>query len=318
MRAFITGVAGFAGSHLAAHLLSRGWEVHGLDRPGAPRANLAGLGGAHLEEADIGDAASTARAVATASPDAIFHLAAVTFVPSAERSPHAALDVNAGGTLSLLDACRLHAGAALFVLASSSEVYGRVPQEAMPITERRSPAPANVYALTKLCAEEAVRFYGRAYGLRAVVLRPFNHIGPRQGPAFVASSFARQVAEIEAGVKEPVVLVGNLDAERDFTDVRDMVRAYALAAERCAPGETYNVSTGRPLRVGRMLEILVSLSPARIEVRQDPARLRRSDTPIFYGDSAKFSAATGWKPEHPLEETLRAILDWWRGKISRT
>lgn len=315
-RALITGVAGFAGSHLAAHLLSRGWGVSGIERPGAPCANLDGIGPVRVEKADILDAAAVGRAVADVAPDAVFHLAAVTFLPSVEDSPREALDVNAGGTLVLLEACRRHAPAARFILASSSEVYGKVPPEGMPVREDRRPAPANVYAFTKLCAEEAVRFYARAHGLSAVVLRPFNHIGPRQAPSFVASSFARQVAEIEAGMKEPVVSVGNLDAERDFTDVRDMVRAYALAAERCAPGGIYNIGAGRPLRVGRMLEMLIALSSARIEVRRDPARLRKSDTPVLYGDSAKFAAATGWRPEHPIEETLRLILDWWRARVA--
>lgn len=315
-RALITGIAGFAGSHLAGHLRERGWEVAGLERPGAPVDNLAGLGGLRVEEADILDPVAVAGVVAASSPDAVFHLAAVTFVPSAEKAPREALDVNAGGTLNLLEACHRHAPAARVVVVSSSEVYGKVPPGEMPITELRAPAPANIYALSKLCAEESARCYGRTHDVPAVILRPFNHIGPRQSPVFVTSAFARQIAEIEARMKQPVIDVGNLDAERDFTDVRDTVRAYALAAEKCAPGETYNICTGRPRRIADVLGMLLALSPTRIEVRQDPARLRRSDVPVFYGDGAKFSGATDWKPEHALEETLRGILDWWRGRVS--
>ena len=315
-RALITGIAGFAGSHLAGRLCARGWEVVGLERPGVPRDNLAGIGVLRVEDADILDPGATAGAVASASPGVVFHLAAVSFVPAAEKAPRVALDVNAGGTLNVLEACRRHAPAARVVVVSSSEVYGKVPPGEMPIAELRGPAPANLYALSKLCAEEAARCYGRAHAVSAVIVRPFNHIGPRQRPAFVTSTFARQIAEIEAGRKKPVIDVGNLDAERDFTDVRDMVRAYALAAEKCAPGETYNICTGRPRRIAEVLGMLLALSSVRIEVRQDQARLRKSDTPVFYGDCAKFARATGWRPEHPIEETLREILDWWRGRVS--
>lgn len=313
-RALITGIAGFAGSHLAERLLDAGWEVAGLELPGVPRDNVAGLAGVRVEEADILDARATEGAVASAAPDVVFHLAAMSFVPAAEGAPRAALDVNAGGTLALLEACRRRAPGARVVVVSSSEIYGKVPPGGMPIGEDRAPAPANIYALSKLCAEEAARFYRRAHGTAAIILRPFNHIGPRQSPSFVSSSFARQIAEIEAGKREPVIDVGNLDAERDFTDVRDTVRAYALAAEKCAAGEAYNICSGRPRRIAELLELLLSLSTARIEVRTDPARLRKSDVPVFYGDGAKFAAATGWKAERPLEETLRDILDWWRGR----
>jgi len=315
-RALITGIAGFAGSHLAGHLCARGWEVVGLERPGVPGDNLAGIDVLRVEDADILDPGAMAGAVASASPGVVFHLAAVSFVPAAEKAPRETLDVNAGGTLNVLEACRRHAPAARVVVVSSSEVYGKVPSGEMPISELRAPAPANLYALSKLCTEEAARCYGRAYAVPAVIVRPFNHIGPRQSPAFVTSTFARQIAEIEAGRKKPVIDVGNLDAERDFTDVRDMVRAYALAAEKCAPGETYNICTGRPRRIAEVLGMLLALSSVRIEVRQDPARLRKSDIPVFYGDCTKFARATGWRSEHPLEETLREILDWWRGRVS--
>lgn len=314
-RALITGIAGFAGSHLAGHLRAAGWEVGGLELPGVPRDNLAGIDGVRVAGADILDGRAVEDAVASSAPDAVFHLAAVSFVPAAEGSPRGALDVNAGGTLVLLEACRRRAPAARVVVVSSSEVYGKVPPGGMPIAETSAPAPVNIYAFSKLCAEEAARCYRRAHGTAAVILRPFNHIGPRQAPSFVSSSFARQIAEIEAGLRGPVIDVGNLDAERDFTDVRDTVRAYALAAERCAPGEAYNVCSGRPRRIAELLEILLSLSPARIEVRVDPARLRKSDTPVFYGDGAKLALATGWGPGHPIEETLRGILDWWRGRV---
>ncbi|MCX6358156.1 MAG: GDP-mannose 4,6-dehydratase, partial [Candidatus Aureabacteria bacterium] len=221
-RAFVTGIAGFAGSHLAAHLLGEGWDVRGADLSGA----LGGLQKSDerliLDTCDLRNAEQIASLVSRAKPDIVFHLAAVSFVPAAEHAPAAAFEMNVLGTINLLEACRASVAKARVVLVSSAEVYGKVPPEEMPLRESRPPAPASIYALTKRCAEESALYYRRVHGLDIIVLRPFNHIGPRQNPNFVTSSFALQIAEIEAGQRAAALEVGNLEAARDFTDVHDM------------------------------------------------------------------------------------------------
>jgi len=315
MKALISGIAGFAGSHLAEHLLAAGWEVSGLDRRDAARGNLEAVAGAvRVTPCDIIDPREVSRAVADSGADVLFHLAAVTFVPSAESAPHAAFEVNVKGTLNILEGCASLSPRPLVILVSSAEVYGRVPVAEMPLTEESPARPANIYALTKLCAEELAHFYHRAGSIPVMVLRPFNHVGPRQSRAFAASSFAFQIAEIEAGRREPVLRVGNLDAARDFTDVRDVVRAYRLAAERCAPGSVYNICSGRHYPIRDILERLLKLARLPIEVRTDPGLLRRSEIPLFYGDSSRFRRVTGWEPAYGIDATLKNILDYWRDR----
>lgn len=312
-RALITGIAGFAGSHLAEQLIAAGWEVSGVERPGAPVENLRAV--THLltlRRCDILEASQITAVIEGLAPDVIFHLAAVTFVPSAEDAPQATFDANVKGTLNLFEACRKCAPGARVILASSAEVYGKVPPGEMPLAETRPPAPANLYALTKRCAEEIAVYYHRVHSIPAVVLRPFNHIGPRQNASFVTASFASQIAQIEAGRRKPVIEVGNLEAARDFTDVRDVVRAYRLAAEKCEPGEIYNVGSGRAYIIAEMLERLLKLSRVAIDVQRDPARLRKSEIPLLVGDCRKFRRAAGWEPAHDIDATLVAILDYWR------
>ncbi|MDD5555653.1 MAG: GDP-mannose 4,6-dehydratase [bacterium] len=315
MRAFITGIAGFAGAHLAEHLARSGWEVAGIERPGAPLDALADAGPVAVTACDILDADPLGRLLANASPDAVFHLAAVSFVPAAERAPRIALDVNVRGSQVVLEACGRVSPPPRVILVSTAEVYGKVPPEEMPLTEDRPPAPANLYAMTKRCAEEVGSYYRRVHALPVVILRPFNHIGPRQNPDFVTSSFARQIAEIEAGARPPVLEVGNIEAARDFTDVRDMVAAYRLAAERDVGGGPYNICTGTPRRIRDVLDRLLALSAVRIEVRPDPSRMRRSEIPLLSGDASRFRRATGWAPSRDLDATLRDILDAWRAAI---
>jgi len=318
-RALITGIAGFAGSHLAEELAGTGWEVTGIEKAGVSQDNLAGVAGrVRVLECDILAPRKVERIIREVRPDAVFHLAAVTFVPGAEDAPQTAVDVNVKGSFNVLEGCRREAPAARVLLISSAEVYGKASPEAMPLGEERPPAPAGVYALTKLCAEEAAFYYARAYSLACIVLRPFNHIGPRQGPAFVTSAFARQIAEIEAGKRKPVLEVGNLEAARDFTDVRDVARAYRLAAERCTAGGVFNVCSGRAYVIREILQKMLSMADADIEVRQDPARLRRSDVPLTIGDRSRLSEATGWEPENDIDRTLRDILHYWRERAERT
>lgn len=315
-KALITGVAGFAGSHLAQHLVDNGWDVTGVDRQGVPLNNLAGIMEKFtLEECDILRSTEVRNILKRGKPDVVFHLAAVSFVPSAEDAPQAAFETNVRGSLNVFEECRKQVPGARVILISSAEIYGKVTPEDVPLKEDREPCPANIYALTKLCSENIARYYGRASSTTAVVLRPFNHIGPRQNPNFVTSSFAKQIAEIEAGKKPPVIEVGNLEAARDFTDVRDTVRGYRLAAEKCESGKPYNICSGKAYVIRDILEKLLEISGAEIDVRQDPSLLRKSEVPILRGDHTRFSNATGWTPRFDINTTLRDILDYWREQV---
>ena len=312
-RALITGIAGFAGSHLAELLLAEGLDVCGLDRNGMSLTNIRGFK-KHLQlrELDILDSRAVEKAVGDLQPDLIFHLAAVAYVPHAQYYPSFVFDVNAQGTLHLLQACKNQAPGARLIIISSSQVYGQIPPARLPLTERARPRPNNVYALSKLCSEEMALLYQREYNLKAIILRPFNHIGPRQRPVFVVADLASQIARIEAGRQEAVLNVGDLSSARDFTDVRDMVRAYYLAAERGIPGQIYNLSSGRAWKIEAIVKKLLSLSNRKIEVKTEKKRFRGQDISILYGKSDKFRRATGWKPRHRLRESLENVMNYWR------
>ena len=317
-RALITGIAGFAGSHLADLLLEKKWKVGGIDRGRMPAANVRRL--AHrltLEEVDILDTAALEKCLASFKPDAVFHLAGVAYVPHAQYNPSFVFNINATGSLNLLQACQKTVPAARVALISSSQVYGKVPASEMPLRETHPARPANAYGLSKLCAEEAGLLYHREYGLKVIVVRPFNHIGPRQSPVFVVADWARQIARIEAGKQEPVLRVGDLESGRDFLDVRDMVDGYRLALEKGRPGEVYNICSGRACRVKEILAGLLKKTRCRIEVRREEKRLRSGDISILYGNCGRFKKRTGWKPRIPLEESLQDILDYWREQEKR-
>lgn len=316
-RALITGIAGFAGSHLAEHLLENGWEVTGVYHHHAPLKNLDHLrGDVTLESCDILKRDELGPAIERFKPEVVFHLAAVSFVPSADNAPHTAFDANVTGSLNVFDESSKRVPAARVIFISSAEVYGKVSPGEVPLGEKSPLRPANIYALTKRCGEEIASYYGRSFPLEAIILRPFNHIGPRQNPHFVTSSFAKQIAEIEAGKKPPVIEVGNLEAARDFTDVRDIASGYRLAAESCEPGIPYNICSGRAYVIRDILEKLLGMSTAEVEVRQDPSRLRKSDVPVMQGDHSLFSRATGWQPRYDIDTTLRDLLDYWRAETA--
>ncbi|MEA1927670.1 MAG: GDP-mannose 4,6-dehydratase [Candidatus Auribacterota bacterium] len=312
-RALITGIAGFAGSHLARELVGEGWEVSGIERHGAVLSNLNDLiGMVRVEECDILSSKDVGYVIRKHKPDAVFHLAGTSFVPAAQNAPQMAFEINVKGSLNMLEETRENAPEATLILISSAEVYGHAETSRMPLAEDNKLRPMNIYALTKVCAEETSFYYYRVKGLNCVVLRPFNHIGPGQRPSFVTSAFSQQIARIEAGKQEPVLNVGNLEAARDFTDVRDMVRGYRLAAGRCAPVTPYNICSGRAYRIKYILDKLLALSEVEIEIREDPERLRVSEVPLFQGDHTRFTEATGWEPEFTIDETLKTILDYWR------
>lgn len=313
MRAFITGIAGFAGRHLAAHLLSEGWEVHGLVRPGNGRDLPPAV---TLHDGDLQQPDSLTQAIGAARPEFVFHLAAQASVPASWRDPAATYATNVLGQLNLLEAIAGGAGTPPRVLVvSSNEVYGAPagPDE-LPVREDNPLRPSNPYAVSKAAQDLMGYQYAHCGRLPVVRVRPFNHIGPGQSDAYVAGAFARQMAEIEAGRSEPVIRVGNLEARRDFTDVRDTVRAYRLALLQGQPGEVYNVASGRPVSVRSLLDFYLSESPAAARVEPDPGRYRPVDVPEVYGDSSRLHAATGWAPAIPLERTLRDVLEYWRAR----
>jgi len=313
----VTGISGFVGRHLAV-LLSRraGLDVHGtiLSADEVPQADR--LPGVKLTECRLEVRSRVEAVVRRTKPSVVYHLAAQSSVPRSLSDPEGTFSSNVMGTLHLLEALRSTPHLRALVLISSAEVYGIVPESALPLTEDRNLDPTNPYACSKACADLLGAQYFKTFSVPVIRLRPFNHIGPGQADAFAASSFARQIAEIEAGVRAPKILVGNLEGRRDFTDVRDIVRAYTLAADGCVPGEVYNICSGKAVRIGDVLDKLLALSSQKVEVAQDPKLMRPSDLPVLLGDCSKFKAATGWSPEIPLAQTLRDLLDYWRGRVA--
>jgi len=312
MRAFITGIAGFAGSHLAEALLEAGDHVEGLCLKGESLANLGTLTNrVVVHSGDICTPPLLTDAIRRATPDVIYHLAAMTSVPMAEDHPKRALDTNFIGTLNLIHAMQKEAPKARLVYISSSEVYGKVPPEKNPVQETQPVAPIHFYGFTKLITENLLRHWFRTKGSSVVLLRPFNHIGPKQSDDFVCSNLAKQVAGIQEGKQQPVLRVGNLSPVRDFTDVRDTVRAYRLASERCKEGTPYNIASRRGISVEEVLRELLSFSTVEIEVQQDPSLFREAEIPVLTGDPSLFSRTTGWKRAFSLSQTLKDVFLYW-------
>jgi GDP-4-dehydro-6-deoxy-D-mannose reductase len=314
MRVLITGVAGFVGGHVVDFLRDQQpkAEIVGLDnRPGA-RARALGI---EIVKADLEDAASIRSALARVRPDRVIHLAAQSSPQRSWEDPAGTLRTNVLGMLNLLEAVRGGAAAPRMVAVGSADEYGLVGPDEVPLREDAPLRPASPYAVSKVAQGYLALQYALSPGLHVVRTRTFHHTGPRRGEQFAESSFARQLAEIEAGQRPPRLEVGNLEAVRDFTDVRDVVRAYWLLLDRGVPGEVYNVCTGRGLRLRDLLERLIALSGLRVEVLVDATRLRPADAPILVGDPGRLRAATGWEPEVPLERTLGDLLDYWRERV---
>jgi len=267
-----------------------------------------------LVECDLRDASSARDTLETVRPDWIFHLAAQSFVPTSWSAPTESLTTNILGQLNLFEAVR-HLGLRPRIqIACSSEEYGMVHADELPIRETNPLRPLSPYAVSKVGQDMLGYQYWMSWKMDVVRTRGFNHEGPRRGPVFVSSDFAKQIADIEKGRKPPVIHVGNLEAKRDFCDVRDMVKAYWLALEKGASGEVYNICTGRAWSIREVLDLLLSMTRTKIEVKQDAARMRPSDVPILLGDHSKFAKATGWQPVVPFEQTLREMLEYWRGR----
>ena len=315
MQALITGIAGFAGSHLADFLLRHtecavAGTIHRQDtRVSHLRDHVA------LYRVDLRDAAAVAEVIADVRPDLIFHLAAQSFVPISWQHPWTTFEQNVHGQVNVLQAVAQQELATRVLVVGSNEEYGLIHPEDLPIDEDTPLRPSSPYGVSKVAQDLMGWQYFRSYSMAVVRVRPFNHIGPRQGDRFVAPAFARQIAETEAGTREPLLRVGNLSTTRDFTDVRDVVRAYWLALTLGQPGEVVNIGSGVGHTIDELLRTMVSFSNVAFTIEPDPARMRPSDVPVSICDNSRLKAATGWRPEISFEHSLLDILNDWRERL---
>ena len=317
-RVMVTGATGFVGSHLVEFLLREtDAQVYAAQRRRSDTSLPEHAGRVQWLEMDVTDAHNVLSAVKAVRPTHIFHLAAQSFVPTSWTSPVETLTINAIGTVNILEALKTLELDTKMHIAGSSEEYGRVEPHELPIAETNPLRPLSPYGVSKVAADLAGQQYHSSYGLNVVITRAFNHTGPGRGEVFVESNFCKQIAAIEQRCQEPVISVGNLEAQRDFSDVRDIVRAYWLALERGQPGEVYNVCSGNILSIRQILDALLPLSLVRdIRIEPDPDRLRPSDVLRLQGDSAKFRRETGWRPAIPIEQTWRDLLTHWRSRMT--
>lgn len=324
MKVLITGITGFAGSHLADYLIEHHPEVEifGIKRWRSKTENIE-----HLKDkvkyfdCDIKDAHNVFEVIDNIKPDKIFHLAAQSFVPASWEAPAETLVLNIVGQTNILEAVRKIRSKEkdydpTVLVAGSSEEYGQVNPDEVPIKETNPLRPLSPYGVSKVCQDLMGFQYWRSYKIKVIRSRAFNHSGPRRGEVFVDSNFAQQIAKIEKGKQEPVIRVGNLEAQRDFTDVRDIVRAYWVATDKCIPGEAYNICSGQIYTIQQVLDKLLSLSTVDIKVEQDPSRMRPSDVMILSGDNSRFKKYTSWEPQIDyLNQTLEDMLNYWRERV---
>jgi len=314
-KVLITGIAGFAGSHLAERLIKR-YEVWGLHID-ADLSNLSGAKGARLVECDMTDYGKVAEVIGSLRPASVFHLAGQSLPAFSFDHPGETLKTNIFSTLNLFEAVAALSPDTVVLNIGSADEYGDVDRGSLPVNEKAELRPLNPYAVSKVTQDLLAFQYWKSKGLKAVRARPFNHMGPRQSESFVTAEFAKRIAEIEAGrVREKTLMVGNLDAAKDFLDVRDVVAAYELLVEKGAPGEVYNICSGRAYRIRELAEKLLSFSTEKIEIVQDPAKKRPTDTIAIYGDNSRVRSL-GWSPKHTFDETLRSLLDYWRERVGR-
>jgi len=316
VRVLITGINGFAGCHLSKLLSEKGHEIFGT------RVDLNNLDVIsryittdNILVVDLKNRSGIDELIRKTAPDVIFHLAALSWVPASWKDPALTFEVNLLGSISIFESALRHVPSSLCIVISTGDFYDatRIPGAA---ADEDSPiVPRNPDAISKMAVDLLARQYFFSRKLRVVRLRPFNHIGPYQSESFVVPEFAKQIALAEKGKAEPVLKVGNLDAERDFTDVRDMVRAYESAIGKCDVGECYNISSQKAYRIGALLDILVSESKVKMQVESDPTKYRPLEITRLVGNSAKFRKATGWTPEIPIEKTVLDVLNYWREKV---
>lgn len=312
MKAMVVGAAGFVGPYLIDAIEDQlKCEIVATklehEKVNIPRARI--------EDLDITNPLAIVSLLQREQPDYIFHLAAQSSVAYSWKNPVLTADINIKGTLNLLDAIRQLKNSPRVLIIGSGEEYGRINPDMVPIKEDTELRPGNIYAVTKACQNQMATIYAHAYGLNLVLVRAFNHFGPKQAPTFVAADFCKQVVQIEKGQQQAVMRVGNLSAKRDFTDVRDVVKAYVRLVQFGKPGETYNVGSGHAIAIQSILDEILAQSDADISVEVDPERLRPVDVPIIEADISKIYAATGWKPEIPLKQTIADTLAYWRDQI---
>ncbi|MFA5859447.1 MAG: GDP-mannose 4,6-dehydratase [Elusimicrobiota bacterium] len=317
MRILITGVTGFAGSHLLDLLVKqKKVEIHGTYRWRSKLEKIQhNLDKIELHECDLRDMSSVRRTLNSVKPDIMFHLAAQTFVPMSWDAPVDTYETNVLAQVNIMEYYREAKDTCRLIVPISSEIYGQVYRKELPVRETNTLRPLSPYSVSKAAQDMVCYQYFRSHKVDSVRIRAFNHDGPRRDDVFVWSNFAKQIAVIEKGLKPPVIRVGNLDPERDYVDVRDMVRAYWLASQKCPPGEVYNVCTGKAKRIGEYLEQLVSNSKIKLKVVVDKQRFRPTDTPVMVGDYSKFKKATGWVPEIEFRQTLKDLLNYWRERV---
>lgn len=315
--AFITGIAGFAGSYLAEELLANGYRVSGTIYNHEPQDNIVHLESQiSLHNLDIVDTDACERLLKKIKPDYLFHLAAFASVGRSHHKVRGTLMVNVDGTVNVLEAARQLPKLRKMVFVSSADVYGMFKPKSMTLTEAQPPAPVSPYGISKAAAERLCDYYHRVHDLPVVIVRAFNHSGPRQTDDFVIPAFAKQVAMIEAGRQKATLKVGDLSARRDFSDVRDIVRGYRLAAEKGIAGEIYQLCSGKAVAVRRVLDILLSRSRKQIRVEIDKSRLRKSDIPLLRGSCRKASSKLGYSVRYTIETMLTDTLEFWRSKFA--
>ena len=322
MRVLVTGIDGFVGSHLAEFLLAiPGVEVHGTVLDSAQILNIEKIQHSlHLHPSDILDRVRLIGLVDEIKPNRIIHLAGQAFVPTAFADPASTFQANIMGGVNVLDSARLLSAKTnvtpSVLVVSTGEVYGKVDR--LPITEDFPLSPNNPYAASKASIDLIAQQYRASFGLPVVVVRPFNHVGPRQNPIFVCSDFGKQFAEIAAGKRQPELHVGNIHAQRDFTDVRDVVKAYWLLLERNAPDVVYNVCSGQPLAIEALLSMYQEIAGVKVSIVSEKQRMRSYDVPVVIGSYDRLKRATGWTPSIPIQQTLRDVFEYWRGRMSET
>ncbi len=310
-KGLIIGAAGFVGSYLIKEMYANDMEVYATKLSHEKFENP----NAKIYDLDIMDKDAVTALLFEIRPDYIFHLAAQSSVGLAWKNPGLTVDVNIKGSINVMDSVRELFYKPRVLLIGSGEEYGHIRPGETPISEENALRPGNIYAATKVCQNMIANIYAKAYDLDLMLVRAFNHIGPGQAPMFVVSDFCKQVAEIEKGLREPVMLVGNLAARRDFTDVRDVVRAYVRLIQQGIPGETYNVGSGQAREIREILNLIVSMSDAEITVEIDPNKIRPVDVPVIEADITKLNQLTGWRPQISIEQTIQETLDYWRTHI---
>ncbi|MBI3813856.1 MAG: GDP-mannose 4,6-dehydratase [Nitrospinae bacterium] len=312
MRVLITGITGFVGSHLSEFLIKKGFEVFGTTYSGKalPSERI------KIFNCDIRDAAGIKNIVSDIKPHRIYNLSGISFPPDSFKNPRMTFDINFYGTMNLIEAVRGTGLDSNILFVGSSDEYGVVADRYIPISEECLLNPLSPYAASKAAADLLSYSCFKTYGMNIVRVRPFNHTGPGQRYDFVCSDFARQIAEIESGIRKPVIYTGNLDVERDFSDVRDIVSAYYLALEKGVSGDVYNICSERAYSIRWILHTLLGFTKLSVEIKEDPSKMRAADIKILKGDCSKFKMISGWKPAIPFEKTLRDLLDYWREKTS--